>query len=173
MNSVAAYDEWVLNLERHFDLTESPIERSFLAGASMLHGFYFAGLPAVWAVPPDTREMPELIIAPQMPVGPYRIDFAILVCPDISRFGMSSTERPFLRVAVECDGHDFHERTKNQAKRDRSRDRALQGFGWHVMRFTGSEIHADLARCYHELNCLIGNWWEVTFNESASGKQSR
>jgi len=50
-------------------------------------------------------------------------------------------------VIVECDGHDFHERTKEQAARDRSRDRALQAGGFHVLRFTGSEIHREPLKC--------------------------
>lgn len=69
----------------------------------------------------------------QYEIGRYRLDFA-LFC---------GTKR----VDVECDGHDFHERTKEQARRDRSRDRALQAAGWIVCRFTGSEIHRDAAAC--------------------------
>ena len=51
------------------------------------------------------------------------------------------------RLAVECDGHDFHERTKEQAARDRSRDRELQDAGVTIYRFTGSEIHNDPIGC--------------------------
>lgn len=47
------------------------------------------------------------------------------------------------RIAIECDGHDFHERTAEQAERDRSRDRALTATGWSVLRFTGREIWRD------------------------------
>ena len=36
------------------------------------------------------------------------------------------------QVVVECDGHDFHERTKEQAANDRERDRGLQGLGFSV-----------------------------------------
>jgi very-short-patch-repair endonuclease len=61
----------------------------------------------------------------------YRLDFAFV--PE--------------RLAIECDGHDFHERTKEQARHDRSRDRALQLAGWTVLRFTGSEIHRDVDAC--------------------------
>jgi very-short-patch-repair endonuclease len=45
-----------------------------------------------------------------------------------------------LRVVVECDGHEFHDRTKEQAQHDRRRDRFLQAEGYRVLRFTGSEI---------------------------------
>ncbi len=51
------------------------------------------------------------------------------------------------KLIVECDGHDFHERTKEQAKRDRSRDRKATLGGLDVMRFTGSEIWNDPWGC--------------------------
>jgi very-short-patch-repair endonuclease len=54
-------------------------------------------------------------------------------------------------LAVECDGHDFHERTKEQAARDRERDRRLQAHGMQVMRFTGSEIYRDPIKCVTEI----------------------
>ena len=41
---------------------------------------------------------------------------------------------------IECDGHEFHERTKAQAAHDKARDRELQGRGYQVLRFAGSEI---------------------------------
>jgi very-short-patch-repair endonuclease len=46
-----------------------------------------------------------------------------------------------------CDGHEFHERSKLQASRDKGRDRALLIGGNPVMRFTGSEIWKDTTRC--------------------------
>jgi len=63
----------------------------------------------------------------------YRLDFSV--------------HTPTARIAIECDGHDYHERTKEQAKHDRSRDRALTLAGWTVLRFTGSEIYADAIAC--------------------------
>lgn len=57
---------------------------------------------------------------------------------------------PLWRLVVELDGHDFHERTKEQAARDRSRDRALLLAGYEVARYTGSEVFADADRCLDE-----------------------
>jgi very-short-patch-repair endonuclease len=68
----------------------------------------------------------------------YRLDFAA-----IGAGGM--------KLCIECDGHNFHERTKEQAKRDRSRDRALQRDGWRVLRFAGTELHGDAAKCVDEI----------------------
>jgi very-short-patch-repair endonuclease len=50
-------------------------------------------------------------------------------------------------LVVECDGHDFHERTKEQAAKDRSRDREAQLAGYSVFRFTGSELWRDPWGC--------------------------
>lgn len=59
------------------------------------------------------------------------------------------------KIIVECDGHDFHERTKEQAMRDRARDRAAQAAGYHMMRFTGAELFRDPLKCVREtLNAL-------------------
>ena len=55
------------------------------------------------------------------------------------------------KIDVECDGHEFHERTKEQAARDRSRDRELTLNGWTVLRFTGSEVHKSAAMCAEQV----------------------
>lgn len=54
-------------------------------------------------------------------------------------------------IVIECDGHDFHERTKAQAAKDRSRDRRLQELGYTVFRFTGSEIWNDPCGCANQI----------------------
>jgi very-short-patch-repair endonuclease len=71
--------------------------------------------------------------------GRYRLDLAIVVSEGFADHG------DVVRVAIECDGHDFHEKTKEQAARDKKRDRDLQHAGWAVLRFTGSQIYGDAA----------------------------
>lgn len=78
---------------------------------------------------PDT-----LYIETQAPVLKYRVDFLI------------PTPGP-AKLVVECDGHNFHERTKEQAAHDRTRDRAMTEVGFTVFRFTGSEIYRDPVKC--------------------------
>ena len=55
------------------------------------------------------------------------------------------------KLAIEIDGYDYH-KTKEQRTNDTKRQRALELAGWRVIRFTGSEIHANLARCLEELS---------------------
>jgi hypothetical protein len=57
--------------------------------------------------------------------------------------------------AIYCDGHEFHERTKEQAARDRSIDRKLQQMGWHVFRFTESEIFRAPEKCMADITKQI------------------
>lgn len=75
----------------------------------------------------------DRLLVPQYQVDKKRIDFLF--------------RDPPIQIFIECDGHDFHERTKEQAARDRQRDRQLQQTGRHVLRFTGSEIYADPVMC--------------------------
>lgn len=78
----------------------------------------------------------------QCPVSHYRVDFLLgVVRAD------KGERRSEHWIAVECDGHDYHERTKEQARRDKSRDRSLMALGIKTMRFTGSEIWRDPNAC--------------------------
>jgi hypothetical protein len=130
---------------------ESPIESAVL-WALAAHDTE-GGVPV-----PDTEyDLPSfsfelsggaLRIYPQCPVNveghKYRLDFlasATATGPTVS----GGTQRICVPFDVECDGHDFHERSKEQARRDKARDRALQATGYTVLRFTGSEIYADPA----------------------------
>lgn len=54
-------------------------------------------------------------------------------------------------LMVELDGHEFHERTKEQSTRDKSRDRVLQSLGWRAYRYSGSEIWADACKAVLEI----------------------
>lgn len=81
----------------------------------------------------------NFIIITQYKVGKYTADFFILY-----PFYNSQFERmEEFKVIVECDGHDFHEKTKEQAQRDKERDRYFQKEGYFVFRYTGSEIYKD------------------------------
>lgn len=76
-------------------------------------------------------------IYPQAKIGSYRVDLAIW---DASI--PFELRNPRLMI-VECDGHDFHEKTKEQARKDKQRDRFFVSKGYKVLRFTGSEIWAN------------------------------
>lgn len=81
----------------------------------------------------------DLHLYPQYKIGKYRVDFAL----------------PDKKIAIELDGHDYH-KTKFQRTHDAQRDRWLYGEGWHVLRFTGSEIYKDIDGCIDEICNLCG-----------------
>jgi hypothetical protein len=114
---------------------ESPIESAFLlalTGTCLVDQIQFQ----VVSADQDINDFPDspdcVFIFPQANIAEFRCDFLL-------RHGE-------YRVVVECDGHDFHERTAYQAERDRSRDRRLQEMGYLIMRFTGREIHREAVR---------------------------
>jgi very-short-patch-repair endonuclease len=82
-----------------------------------------------------------LEIAPQAQIGRYRVDFLLTM---VSPHREDPSRRVRARLVMECDGHDWHERTRHQAERDRVRDRALQAEDLAVFRYTGSEIWRDV-----------------------------
>lgn len=93
----------------------------------------------------------SIILESQAVVEGYRVDFLISAWTEgrVWRPGGGTTEGDarWRNLVVECDGHDFHERTKEQAAKDRSRDRTLSQMGYDVFRFTGSELWKDPWDC--------------------------
>lgn len=77
----------------------------------------------------------------------YRVDFLIDIKTKKDNIDMK-------KIIIECDGHDFHEKTKFQAKHDKEKDRLLQSKGYIVLRFTGSEIW-NMMKCYSDLVEII------------------
>jgi len=151
-------------LIRLSDVCESPIE------VAMLYALIITGREMAAGVSYDLRgarlgEFDEsywsdLCIAPQAQLGDYRVDFMVTYVErefdwpernEISDKG-KVPEKKIARkqMIIECDGHDYHERTKEQARRDKERDRTLQSFGYLVYRYTGSEIWEDVFKCAHQ-----------------------
>lgn len=74
----------------------------------------------------------------------YRVDFV---------FDTNECESPYIhfeksfKLVIECDGHDFHEKTKAQVKKDNERDMALKMAGYDVLHFSGSQIYNEPFEC--------------------------
>jgi very-short-patch-repair endonuclease len=68
----------------------------------------------------------------------YIVDFLLTTC------------FPEIVIAIEIDGHDWHEKTKEQAQKDKERGRYLLRNGYHVIRFTGSEVYTKPDDCAKE-----------------------
>jgi very-short-patch-repair endonuclease len=130
---------WEMELSRF----SSPIERDFaMALMWALYPRYVPGLIR-WDFSFDTHatvsDSPgRPIVWAQAPVGKYRVDF-------LFRVRFSATECFFF--AVECDGHEFHQRTKQQIERDRKRDNDLLARDIPTFRLPGSLIHRSAVAC--------------------------
>lgn len=92
-------------------------------------------------------------VTSQKEIGGYRTDLSITV-HDLDT--VLSEEYVAYAFAIECDGHEFHEKTKEQARNDRARERFLMKEGYTVIRFTGSEIYKDPIKCAKDV-------WKIIF----------
>lgn len=153
--SWAAYTTW-LDLAEVFQLCESPIERHFLGALivvakDQLRDVVVHGKDRTYL---ETRPFygASVHVYPQRAIGEYRVDFLLVLKAaaaseqDDGRTPGRPDRREFPLV-VECDGHDFHEKTKEQASRDKQRDRVLQSCGYNVFRFSGADLHRQPLEC--------------------------
>lgn len=93
------------------------------------NSFFPDGSDRVFSDMPATE--PGISILAQASVGKYRADFLARV---------AHHDGGYVWGAIECDGHDHHDLTREQAIKDRERDRFFQAQGLLVLRYTGSEI---------------------------------
>jgi len=128
---------------------ESYIERLFLAAlyAATAYRPHINGptrvLPtALGTTGPEAGSPTDgLYIALQVQYGPRRADFVV----------WAHDGKKWKPLVVECDGHDFHERTKEQAAKDRDFDRYVQRGGATIFRFTGHQIVNKPDSCAYEV----------------------
>jgi len=90
-------------------------------------------------------------VIPQAPVGKYRVDFLLVAWRCREECGDPFCTEHRISVAIECDGHEWHERTPEQAQRDKKRDRDIQAAGISVLRFTAAEIRQEALFCAYEI----------------------
>ena len=116
------------------NVISSPIEQIFLLE------WKFAGL--------DKKL--NVLLSPHEPiptdVASYTVDFLIV------------PEDPALenvKIAIELDGHEFHEKTQQQVRNDKVRERAIVQQGVTVLRFSGSEIVRNARGCVEEVEKFL------------------
>lgn len=81
-------------------------------------------------------------------IGKYTADFIVVYHPIHDLV-------PQKKIVIECDGHDFHEKTKQQAAKDKERDRFFAKEGYTVLRYTGSEIFNDRYKVYTDVEEIL------------------
>lgn len=148
LEAVRFLEEW----DRVKRSCESPIEELLLAALYAEAPISETKIEFMTGTPPEQPYYDEAaFVYSQVSVGPYRVDFLV---QDAT---LPFNHTPWRWMVVECDGHDYHERTKEQARRDKQRDRFFQSKGWKVLRFTGSEIYADPVKCAEEIIGELAN----------------
>ncbi len=76
----------------------------------------------------------------QFEIGKYRIDFAF----------------PKYKLAVECDGAEYHRANILQLERDQVRDKYLAHKGWRTLRVEGIAIRRDITYCIERIKKAMG-----------------
>lgn len=139
-----------------FEQMQSPIERILataltIVGSSNASVVFLVDEQLYGLANVHRTRTHRIVIEPQAKVKVYHVDFLVtyeIVRPDIKGLlRKSRTMSVTQSIVIECDGHEFHEKTKEQAGRDKRRDRDIQEFGYPVFRFTGSEIYSDPFAC--------------------------
>lgn len=142
-------NETLAEFEKGSPLCESPIEREMLAALLMADWRPFGkDAPRIWNTndKDDERPLCSVLVMPQFGIARFRLDFAISV----------PKHRIETIVAVECDGQNYHDQAT-----DFRRDGALACFGVLVLRFQGSEIKRDPARCAARVIEVAAGWSQL------------
>jgi Protein of unknown function (DUF559) len=168
--SFSLTSEYSMRLERlgyAVGLCESPIEARFLLSlvcSCAKHDLSIVIIndedEPIYFAETNARMEQKLYVCPQKQLGAYRVDFFLNLVfnnpqVEVARMvGKADPPSPLIiqeRLVIECDGHDFHEKTAAQASRDKNRDRELLNAGYPVMRFTGVEIISSPLKCSDQI----------------------
>lgn len=153
------------DLERAAERCESPPERAMLYALAIMAWDYVDGVLLRIdhsAAGQFASQFTYVEIEPQAAIGGYRVDFLLTM-----RLKAPATTAE-ASLVVECDGHDFHERTRDQARRDRARDRALQGQDFPVFRYTGSDVWRDVFAAATEACGELSRRFEAARREASA-----
>ena len=93
----------------------------------------------------DLNNKEYIFLFPQMPIKigkkKYIVDFYFEEDEYVNRF---NTDK---KIIIECDGHEFHQKTKEQVKNDNEREYDLKMAGYEILRFSGSQIYNEPFKC--------------------------
>ena len=113
---------------------ESPIEKIFNIAYLIFIHFYVGNDAFKY----ELHQQEEIVCGGKT----YRADFLFS-----TEYNESFEYKKDYRLVIECDGHEFHEKTKEQVKKDNERDYDLKSNGYDVLHFSGSQIYNDPLGC--------------------------
>jgi very-short-patch-repair endonuclease len=125
-------------------LVISRIERNLSDGEPQIWKDKSIGSKAKW----DFECSEGLSVDPQRKVGKFRVDFTVSYhCHAWPNTKGQPGDNAILdggkTIIIECDGHEWHERTEKERRYEKQRDRFLQSKGYEVFHYTGKEITDD------------------------------
>lgn len=86
-----------------------------------------------------------------------KVDYLAGYIPDF----LITVNNLFSGYCIEIDGHEWHEKTKEQVRADKEKDRAYLKNGFIPVRFAGSEVYHDAKRCVNDLFEIIINNYQL------------
>lgn len=121
---------------------ESPLEAIFLTWFHAVRAAHYYLCSDL-----DLRQQQSVEVRGQQ----YRLDFTVTP-GDVDRWAEAEDLGVvWPKIGVELDGHDYHERTKEQVTRRNKRDRELTKAGWTIFHYSGSELHNKPQACADEV----------------------
>lgn len=137
---------------RVFNLFRAQLEDIKSRAQSRLEVFfasYIIGMTDGYNYVTYVRDWPNFEAPKSGTVWGFQVDLAKYTADFIFTLFCESQSRT---IVVECDGHERHEKTKEQVARDKQRDRFLVKEGISVLRFSGSEVYNDPESCVGEIS---------------------
>lgn len=120
----------VEDIDMYIDYITSPIEKIFLT-AFLIY---------------NEENHKNIFIEPQIEIEckrkKYIVDFEIRY----DEMCNPNFKKDF-DLIIECDGYDFHQKTKKQVDYDNNREYDLKMQGCEILRFSGSEIYNEPMKC--------------------------
>ena len=140
----AMYDSWGAIINTHFNRLQSTLPSEFPL---------WDGIFTVLAYPQKEIETFK---------KSYRVDF--FLCLTRFWYGHGKDDPEWGKLVIEVDGHEFHEKTKQQAYSDKKRDRRMLFEGYQVLRFTGSDVFNNPYECVEEIGSHLNNVAQEVFD---------
>jgi len=154
-NSIA--DEFILWVTTSIEEFEIEQNKSIISPVEQL--FYIAWYKKLYVA--HDKESLNYLLEPQYShpekTGKYRLDFMVDVFGYYMNYSNTYPDERLMSspdplVAVEIDGHEWHEKTKEQVTYHKQRERFLVSKGWRLFRYSGSEVYRDPDGCINDLS---------------------
>lgn len=99
-----------------------------------------------------TEDKKQIYLFPQKKVScnkkTYYIDFVFEADDYLSYLVWDGNiKNKDFKLAIECDGYDFHQKTKEQIQHDNEREYDLKMAGYEILRFSGTQIYNNPLKC--------------------------